>query len=239
MPATKPKAQTAAQRGTRFDVALAFPQNEFQVPGLPVVWWSDSTHPHEPQAKHRLSQLEPFVRGCNGSIAVFRVDFEGSRIVSERLILRAGKDTSRTPQWKDVLPMNQSAAGAFLAAADRWRDAGNPDVVLARLQAAAIKPRRTTRRARYSLGQNLAFTLFILAFGGALAGMAATYQTIEGRALRSDQPKADPGRYDRATFSVPNDEGGCDRLSFNNRTGTTVFTGKGECGPGQSGRRAR
>lgn len=227
MAAQRHSASRQKQSGVRYDLAWAFARSEFQTPGITLSWWLDSSHSSEAKAKHRMSQLESFMRAFIGSMALYRVDFRGNEIVSERLIHQTGKDAA--PKRSVVLPMNQSAATAFRAIATDWLAKGNPDILAARpIEAERIKS--TRRKPRGDTGRAVTFFCCLTVFAGALGFAAWTYRPWDQETKAAPTSgAANPARFDHATIAVPNREGSCDRMSFNNRTGTMAYAGKISC----------
>lgn len=230
MATTRKAAPAQRQSGVRYDLAWAFARAEFQTPGLILSWWLDSSYSSEPKARHRMLELETFMRAFVGSMALYRVDFRGNEIISERLIHQTGKDPA--PKRNVVLPMNQGAASAFRAIATEWLARGNPDILTARpIEAERVRTLARRRKPRGDTGRAATFFFCLTLLTGGLGWAAWTYRPWdqETKTTTSTAGTANPARFDNAMIAVPNREGSCDRMSFNNRTGTMAYAGKIDC----------
>jgi hypothetical protein len=225
---TRQKTSVTNQIGVRYDLAWSFPRNILPAPGITLNWWFDSSYPNEAQAKHRMRELEQFMRAYYGSMALYRVDFKGREMLSERLVHQGGKQAI-PPKRASVLPMNQSTETTFRGLAHQWRAKGNPDILTTRpIEIQRIKFAK--RKSRVAIGQLAGFVCLGVAFVAALVGAISLLRSWEIEKVPPPTAQTlDPARFDRVTIAVPNSDGTCDRLSFNNRTGGMAYAGKMDC----------
>ncbi len=226
-------APAEGRRGARFDIAWALPRNEFQVPGVTLSWWHDSNQPTEPQARHRVRELEPFMTAHNGCIAIYRVDFDQTGIISEHLVHSTGNG-ARPPRRSEVRPVNRGVSAAFQALDGRWRERGGNRVAAHRPvseRPIRVKPRR--RRSVWDeLGQNVATIIVTVSVCAALGTAAVLFHPtwkMEKAPVAEAAVEADPHRYDLLRMKVRNDYGSCDSIAMNNRTGRVAYYGRTDC----------
>lgn len=65
-----------------------------------------------------------------------------------------------------------------------------------------------------------------------MIGITWSYRNNKGHAFRfaaREQKPMEAVNYEHGMISVPNAEGSCDRMSFNNRTGAMSYKGKMKC----------
>ena len=214
-------ASMTTTKQSRFEILWSFPGPLFASPANQSGWWFDTIHADERAGLARLNALDKFATSCNGSVALYHVDYDGTLIVSERVIRRAGRTNSRTPPRAKAAAATASVMAAFEARLAAWSKGME--------QSGAVQAgRRKTRTVETGKAMVVASALVALVLSGA-AYLALTYRAPEGKEplpgiVRMTETEA---RFARLT--VPNDHGSCDAMKFDNRTGRTVYTGRVAC----------
>jgi hypothetical protein len=193
---------------------------------VPLTWWADSTHAKEGQARHRMRQLEPFFSARNGALAIYRVDYDNSGFVSERVIQTLGREV-RPVRWSDVRSLSPEIRDAYQKLEAAWRERAGGGAPEGRSRRPKV---RKPKGFWAELGQGMAFLLAASALCIAAVSVGVVYRTLNPSPEKTAHETApDPARFDRVTMTVRNDTGGCDRVQLNNRTGRTAFQGTVDC----------
>ena len=154
-----------------------------------------------------------------GTLAVYKIDFSGREIISERMIASFGKDAKPPPRDRISMPTS-SAANNYKAFKAKWEAVRQPD------RAPVRRPLRIKKKPRRESYAGLAAAVILMSLGG--IGIAA-YELLAPSAPAVVQAVPDPKRFDSAMMVVPTSNGRCDQIQFNNRTGGSSFAGTKNC----------
>lgn len=200
-----------APTAVRYDVAWCVIQPEFRAQSKKICWWLDSSFPVEAAASARLKELQGTLTQNNGNLAIYEVQHDGSRIVSERIIARTGGE--RPPFRSDVQVPGTQLRAAF------------DEMVRPHARKAPRKPR-----------SRVALTLAIAAGFSCVIGLAVFFagtnirdaadRAIANRVADAERQRNEPGK-----ILLPRGNSMCDRLLFDNQAGGVKAEGAVRCFP--------
>lgn len=198
--------------GVRYDVTWCITQPQFRVQSKKTCWWFDSAYSSEVAASVRLKELQGPLTENHGSVAIYEVQHDDSnRIVSERIVARAGGD--RPPFRSEV-----QIPGAKLKAA--FDELVRP------------RPRKVVRKSQSRVGVTLAMAAgFSCAIGLAVFFAGTNIREGAERALARQVAEAERIRTEPGKILVPRGDSMCDRLLFDNQAGGVKIEGVVRCVP--------